>query len=88
MPTKIRLARVGRKKKPSFRVVVTDSRAPRDSGYKEVIGTYDPLTDPSTIAVDKERARYWLSRGAQPSEAVQRIFEISGIQNELAKNTK
>lgn len=86
MATRIRLARAGRKKKPFYRIVVTDSRAPRDSGYKEVIGTYNPLTEPSTFEVDKERALYWLSQGAKPSEAVERIFEKVGVLAE--KSTK
>lgn len=80
MATRIRLARAGRKKRPFYRVVVTDSRAPRDSGYIEVIGYYNPLTEPSTIEINKERAEYWLEKGAQPSEAVERLFEIVGLK--------
>ncbi|MCX7832341.1 MAG: 30S ribosomal protein S16 [Actinobacteria bacterium] len=79
MAVRIRLARGGRKKKPFYRVVVADSRAPRDSGYKEVIGYYNPLTEPSTIEIDKEKALYWLEKGAQPTEAVERLFEITGV---------
>lgn len=86
MATKIRLARAGRKKRPFYRIVVTDKRAPRDSGYKEVIGTYDPLTEPSTIKVDKERACYWLGKGAQASEAVERIFEIVNVKETFSQN--
>lgn len=85
MATRIRLARAGRKKRPFYRIVVTDSRAPRDSGYIEAIGTYNPLTDPSTIEVDEEKARAWLEKGALPSEAVARILEIVGV---LEKKTK
>lgn len=85
MATRIRLARAGRKKRPFYRVVVTDSRAPRDSGYKEVIGYYNPLTEPSTIEIDAERARYWLEVGAQPSEAVERLLEIVGIKTKNSK---
>lgn len=87
MATRIRLARAGRKKKPFYRIVVTDSRAPRDSGYKEVIGTYNPLTEPSTFEVNKERALYWLSQGAKPSEAVERIFEKVGLLAEKANKS-
>lgn len=86
MATRIRLARAGRKKRPFYRIVVTDSRAPRDSGYKEVIGTYDPLTEPSAIKIDKERACYWLGKGAQASEAVERIFEITNVIEMFNKN--
>ena len=85
MATRIRLARAGRKKRPFYRIVVTDSRAPRDSGYIEAIGTYNPLTDPSTIEVDEEKARSWLEKGALPSDSVARILEIVGV---LEKKTK
>ncbi len=81
MATRIRLARAGRKKKPFYRIVVTDSRAPRDSGYKEVIGTYNPLTEPSTIEIDEEKAKDWLNKGARPSEAVERLLRIKGVIN-------
>ena len=67
---KIRLARVGRKKKPSYRVVVADSRAPRDGDFIEIIGQYNPLTDPATIAIDEEKVRKWIGQGAQPTERV------------------
>lgn len=87
MATRIRLARAGRKKKPFYRIVVTDSRAPRDSGYIEVIGTYNPLTEPSTFEVDRERALYWLSQGAKPSEAVERIFEKVGVLAEKSEKS-
>lgn len=83
MPARIRLSRVGRKKQPYYRIVVTDSRAPRDSGFKEIIGKYNPRTEPSTVEIDKDRARHWLSVGAKPSEAVERLFEKFEVyQNE------
>lgn len=85
MAVRIRLARGGRKKRPFYRVVVADARAPRDSGYKEVIGYYNPLTEPSTIEIDTERAKYWLEKGAQPTEAVERLLEIAGV---LPKKSK
>ncbi len=71
--TVIRLARFGRKKKPFYRVVVTDSRKRRDSGWIEVLGYYNPLTDPITVKVDEDRLNYWLSCGAKMSERVKKI---------------
>ena len=67
---KIRLRRTGAKKQPHYRVVVTDSRAPRDGKFIEIIGHYNPRTEPATVEIDAERALYWLSVGAQPSPAV------------------
>ena len=78
MAVKIRLTRKGKKKQPSYRVVVADSRAPRDGRYIEQIGRYDPLQEPSEVVIDNERAAYWLSVGAQPSDAVRKLLEISG----------
>lgn len=78
MATKIRLTRLGKKKQPTYRVVVTDSRKPRDGRYIEQLGIYDPLQDPSLIRIDNERALYWLNTGAQPTERAQKLLEISG----------
>lgn len=78
MAVKIRLTRKGKKKQPTYRVVVADSRAPRDGRYIEQIGRYDPRQDPSVVVIDNERASYWLAQGAQPSDAVRKLFEISG----------
>ena len=78
MAVKIRLTRVGRKKQPSYRVVVMDSRKPRDGAYIEQIGRYDPRQDPSVIEIDNDRALDWLSKGAQPTERAQKLLEISG----------
>ena len=75
MAVKIRLKRMGRKKKPFYRVVVADSRAPRDGRFIEEIGTYDPLTNPATIAIDMERAKYWISNGAQPTDTVRGLLK-------------
>jgi len=75
---KIRLKRVGKTKQPSYRVVVSDARSPRDGRNIESIGSYDPRTEPSTIAIDNDRALYWLERGAQPSDAVRKLLRISG----------
>ena len=80
---KIRLARVGRKKKPSYRVVVAESRAPRDGAFIEIIGHYDPLTDPPTVVMDDEKALKWLRQGAQPTQAVAQLLEKAGVLERL-----
>ena len=76
---KIRLQRVGKKKKPAYRVVVADSRAPRDGAFIEIIGHYDPLTDPATVVIDEEKALKWLGQGAKPTETVASLFKKAGI---------
>ena len=76
---KIRLRRTGARKKPSYRIVVAESTAPRDGKYVEIIGTYDPLTDPSTIVLDGDRAKHWLSVGAQPTERVVKLMAREGL---------
>ena len=76
---RIRLRRVGKKGKPSYRIVVADSRAPRDGAYVEWIGQYDPMVDPPAVTLKEDRAIAWLKEGAQPSDAVKRIFEWNGI---------
>ena len=76
---KIRLKRLGSKKNPFYRVVVADSRYPRDGRFIEEIGTYDPLTEPSTIKIDAEKANKWLANGAQPTDTVKQLLKISGI---------
>jgi small subunit ribosomal protein S16 len=76
----MRLTRVGGKKDPHWRVVVADRRSPRDGRFIETIGRYNPQTHPSTIVLDEERARLWLSRGAQPSETVQTLLKTQGIK--------
>ena len=73
---KIRLARFGRKKRPFYRVVVTDSRKRRDSGWIESIGYYNPMTEPTTVEIDLERLNYWLGVGAQMSERVAKLKKI------------
>ena len=75
---RIRLRRVGAKKQPSYRIVVADSRSPRDGKYIEAIGFYNPRTEPETITIKEDRALYWLSVGAQPSEPVQQILQKLG----------
>ncbi|MCQ3803321.1 MAG: 30S ribosomal protein S16 [Acidimicrobiia bacterium] len=78
MAVRIRLMRMGKKKKPSYRVVVTDGRKPRDGRYIEQIGRYDPLAEPSVVEISNDRAVEWLARGAQPSDRVRKLMEISG----------
>jgi small subunit ribosomal protein S16 len=78
MAVKIRLTRTGKKKQPSYRVVVMDSRKPRDGKYIEQIGRYDARQEPSLIEIDNERALVWLHQGAQPTERAQKLLEISG----------
>ena len=76
---RIRLRRTGKKKQPSYRVVVADSRAPRDGAFVETIGLYDPLTEPPTIRIDDQKARDWMAKGAQPSETVVKLMRRQGI---------
>jgi small subunit ribosomal protein S16 len=76
---RIRLRRVGKKKQPNYRLVIADSRAPRDGAFVETIGTYNPLTQPATITVNEARAREWLSKGAVPSERAAQILASQGI---------
>ena len=78
MAVRIRLMRMGKKKKPSYRVVVTDGRKPRDGRYIEQIGRYEPLADPSVVEISNDRAVDWLVKGAQPSDRVRKLMEISG----------
>ena len=79
MAVRIRLGRTGAKKQASYRIVVADARSPRDGRFIENIGHYNPRTEPPTVVIDEERARYWLSQGAQPSDAVARLLEKQGI---------
>ena len=72
---KIRLRRMGAKKAPYYRIVVADSRCPRDGRFIEEIGTYDPLTEPATINIDMERANYWIANGAQPTDTVRGLLK-------------
>ena len=80
---KIRLRRVGAKKKPSYRLVVADSRAPRDGAFISVIGHYDPLTDPETIVIKEEEALKWLRQGAQPTATVARLLAKANIMEKF-----
>ena len=79
MAVKIRLKRMGAHKKPFYRVVVADSRSPRDGKFIEEIGYYNPLTDPADIKINGELAKKWISNGAQPTDTVKSLFKRSGI---------
>lgn len=76
---KIRLRRMGAKKAPYYRIVVADSHSPRDGRFIEEIGTYNPLTDPSTVTVESERVLYWIKNGAQPTETVRALLKKNGV---------
>lgn len=76
---KIRLRRVGAKKQPAYRVVVAEASAPRDGRFVEIIGHYNPLTHPSTIVIDAEKARKWLRNGAQPTDRVAKLLAVVGV---------
>jgi len=84
---KIRLRRVGAKKKPSYRLVVADVRAPRDGAFIDIIGHYNPLTDSETIVVNEEKALHWLRQGAQPTDTAARLLTKAGIV-EKSKTSK
>jgi len=79
MAVKLRLTRVGSKKNPIYRVVAADSRSPRDGRFLEIVGRYNPQTEPSTIDLDDEKIKSWLEKGAQPTEAVARLIKVKGI---------
>ena len=79
MAVKIRLTRVGSKKNPIYRVVVADSRSPRDGKFIEIVGRYNPQTQPSTIEIDEAKVKDWISKGAQPTDSVRRLMKAQGI---------
>jgi small subunit ribosomal protein S16 len=79
MAVRIRLTRVGSKKNPIYRVVVADQRSPRDGRFIEIVGRYNPQTDPSTIEFDEEKVKAWLDKGAQPSDAVARLLKAKNV---------
>jgi small subunit ribosomal protein S16 len=87
MAVKMRLMRMGKKKAPSYRVVVVDGRSPRDGRYIEQIGRYDPQQHPSLVEIDNDKATAWLSKGAQPTEAVEKLLNISGVLNTMKVRT-
>jgi small subunit ribosomal protein S16 len=79
MAVRMRLTRVGSKKNPHYRVVVADSRSPRDGRFIEIVGRYNPQTDPSTIELDEDKVNAWLEKGAQPSQTVARLLKAKNI---------
>jgi small subunit ribosomal protein S16 len=76
---KIRLRRMGAKKQPTYRFVVADAKSPRDGRFLEILGHYNPRTEPKTLVVDQEKAKQWLAKGAQPSDPVRRLFAELGL---------
>ncbi len=79
MAVKIRLKRIGKKKTPFYRIIVSDAKAPVQGKFVDEIGTYDPNTNPGTVKVDAEKAQKWLSNGAQPTDTVAKIFKMAGV---------
>jgi small subunit ribosomal protein S16 len=88
LAVKIRLSRAGAPKKPFYKVVVADSRMPRDGRFIEIIGRYNPRTEPSYVEIDKEKALQWLSKGAKPTGTVANLFKIAGIRKAAKKAEK
>ena len=80
MAVRMRLTRIGSKKNPIYRVVVADSRSPRDGRFIEIVGRYNPQTDPSTIELDETKVKDWLAKGAQPSDPVTKLIKAAGIE--------
>jgi small subunit ribosomal protein S16 len=83
MAVKLRLTRVGKTKQPQYRIVAADTRSPRDGRFIEILGQYNPRTEPSTLKVDNDKAVKWLAQGAQPTERVKKLLEISGAWAEF-----
>ena len=83
MAVKLRLMRMGKKKQPTYRIVAADSRSPRDGRFIEIVGTYQPRLNPSIVEIDNAKAVRWLSDGAQPTETVQKLLQISGAWEEF-----
>lgn len=88
MAVKIRLKRMGAKKSPFYRIVVADSRSPRDGRFIEEIGYYNPLTEPKTVKVDNEKAVKWMKNGAKPTETVERLFKENGLFDKADATTE
>ena len=88
MAVKIRLRRMGAKKNPFYRIVVADSRSPRDGRFIEEIGYYNPLTNPKTVKIDDEKAVKWLNNGAKPTDTVDRLFKENGIYEKRNGNAE
>jgi small subunit ribosomal protein S16 len=80
LAVKLRLTRVGSKKNPVYRIVAADSRSPRDGKFIEIVGRYNPQTDPSTIELKEDKVREWLGKGAQPTDSVRKLLKIQGLE--------
>lgn len=78
MAVKLRLMRMGKKKQPTYRLVASDARSPRDGRFIEIVGTYDPRSEPSVVKIDNDKAVGWLRNGAQPTDTARKLLEISG----------
>ena len=88
MAVKIRLTRMGAKKKPVYRIVASDSRRPRDGQYIELVGTYNPLTTPATVNINEEVALKWLKNGAEPTDTVRNLFSKTGVMQKFTDSKK
>ena len=88
MAVKIRLKRMGAKKRPFYRVIVADSRSPRDGRFIETVGTYNPIKTPAVVTVDEEKALKWLNNGAEPTDTVKNILAHEGIMKKYADSKK
>lgn len=88
MAVKLRLKRMGSKQRPFYRIVAADARSPRDGRFIETVGTYNPISDPAEISINKELALKWLSNGAEPTDTVKSIFKNEGILKEFAEMKK
>ncbi len=86
MAVKLRLKRMGAKQRPFYRIVAADARSPRDGRFLEVVGTYNPITNPAETKIDEEKAMYWLNNGAQPTETVRNILSKEGIMKKFAES--
>ncbi len=85
MAVRIRLTRMGAKKKPFYRLVVADSRAPRDGKFIEILGSYNPISEPAEIKIDEEKALDWLQKGAQPSDTARSVLSKAGVLEKFAE---
>lgn len=83
MAVKLRLMRMGKTKQPTYRVVAADSHSPRNGRFIEILGTYDPRSNPSSVKIDNDRAAHWLQHGAQPTDRVEKLLKISGAWDQF-----
>lgn len=88
MAVKLRLMRMGKTKQPTYRVVAADSRSPRDGRFIEIVGTYNPRSEPSVVSIDNDKAVAWLRKGAQPTDTVRKLLEISGAWSDFTGATR